>query len=378
MDNDLMARRLRPPSQPNSSNGQQPTDQPGQQPSPWDVALTPDGQFAPPDPTYSTQEPSFAPPDPAARADVPWDRPAPEPWPPTDDSATDPDAPGMQETWFAQGSDPGAVPTRPDWPGRPDWPAADALGESAPPWDRPAANPANQWHDPDDALAPVVADVQTAAVEWASWNGNGYASTPEPMKVTAHGDRPAGEDEPHSTGSNPLPEWPAEDDLTVAPPSGRGPVMPEDSWPVTPPAEPPAPPTPSAWAESPAPAPEPQPLSQPEPQVPAPAPQPPTPAASTPPTAQIVAVTPTGTAQNMVLRIEVAIVDESHRANPADAAKRVGPDAGVRRPEYEPRNSGGRASMPEPEYDWGTPPDAQRQQPQRRPRQAQPAQPGPV
>jgi len=66
MDNDLMARRLRPPSQPPSpqasphaspQNGQpQPIEAgPGQD---WDEPITPD---------------------PAARADVPWDRPAPEP-----------------------------------------------------------------------------------------------------------------------------------------------------------------------------------------------------------------------------------------------------------------------------------------------------------
>jgi len=59
MDNDLMARRLRPPSQPTPANGQQPA----QPSSPWDVPLA-DGQFAPPDGQLPPQDPQFAPQDP--------------------------------------------------------------------------------------------------------------------------------------------------------------------------------------------------------------------------------------------------------------------------------------------------------------------------
>jgi hypothetical protein len=338
MDNDLMARRLRPPSQPSNQNGQS-----AQPPSPWDVPLADD--------------PPFAPPDPAARADIPWDRPAPETWPPSDDAGTD-----YQQTWSAHG-----VPAASHDP-QPEWPAADPIGDAAP-WDHPGSD---QSLDPDDAMAPVVGDVAAPAGIWHEWsekgsadgyangNGNGHyaTNTPEPMTVAAHSDQPRPGDAPRSDawvegpsgGSGPaLPEWPAEDDLTPPSPS-RGPVMPEDSWPVTPQkAEPPAPPSAPA---SPEPTPE---------QAPTPVPPAVTPVVTS---AQILP-SPAGSPQNMVLRIELAIVDESHRANPADAAKRVGPDADVRTPEYNPRTHGGRAQMPEPEYEWGAPPPPPDQRRQR-------------
>jgi hypothetical protein len=351
MDNDLMARRLRPPSQPTSQNGQS-----AQPPSPWDV---------PP-----TDDPPFAPPDPAARADVPWDRPAPEAWPPSEDAgATD-----YSLTWSAQAGAP--APHDP----QSEWPAPDAAGDAAP-WDRPAND---QTLDPDDAMAPVVGDVHAPGGVWHEWSGdtspNGYAngngaghyaaSTPEPMTVAAHSDQPRGGDEPRpdfwadapSGGNGPsLPEWPAEDDLTP-PSSNRGPVMPEDSWPITPQETAP---------KAPPPAPEPQ------AETPAAPPAPPQPVASPPSvtpvvtSAQIVP-SPAGSPQNMVLRIELAIVDETSRANPADAAKRVGPDADVRAPEYNPRTHGGRAPMPEPEYEWGAPPPPPDQRRQRQSQQPAP------
>ena len=400
MDNDLMARRLRPPSQPTPANGQQPA----QASSPWDVPLAdgqiapPDGQLPPQDPQFAPQDPPFAPPDgqwgpdPQARADVPWDRPDPEPWPPADDEAAD-----VPQTWSAQGGVP-AAPTP-----QPDWPVADSLeGEAAPPWDRPTANEADESHDPYDAMAPVVSDViQTPAGAWEGWNGNGHHATPgapEPMKVAAHSDGPLDSDEsravpwsePASTpspptsgsapgagnvgGPDPVPDWPAEDDLTVTPPTSRGPVMPEDSWPVTPPVAPPVAPAVAPTPADPALAavrelkPEPEPA---EPEAPVAPQTTPEPAAA--PTVSAMVMPSGANPQNMVLRIEVAIVDESRRANPADAAKRVGPDADVRRPEYEPRNHGGRASMPEPEYLWDAPPGAPDQPQQRRPRYPAPA-----
>src|SRR5688572_17037423 len=222
MDNDLMARRLRPSSQPTPPHGQSQA----QPPAPWDIPLADDGPFAPaqsalPQQERPQQDPPFAPPDPEARADVPWDRPAPE-----------------------------------------SWPAADPLGDTAP-WDRPASDDSL---DPDDAMAPVVADVNAPARVWHEWmssggangdggNGTGYAtlSTPEPMTVAAQSDQPRGGDESRpdargegfdtptaspgtamSSGSGPaLPEWPAEDDLTP-PSSSRGPVVPEDSLPIPP------------------------------------------------------------------------------------------------------------------------------------------------
>ena len=400
MDNDLMARRLRPPSQPTPANGQQPA----QTPSPWDVPLA-DGQFAPPDgqlppqdPQFAPQDPPFAPPDgqwgpdPQAREDVPWDRPDPEPWPPAEDGAAD-----VPQSWSAQGGVPAARAPQPDWP------AAHALeDEAAPPWDRPTANEADEWHDPYDAMAPVVSDViQTPAGAWEGWNGNGHNATPgapEPLKVAAHSDGPLDVEEPHSapwgetaatptsgsapgggnlSGPDPVPDWPAEDDLTVTPPTSRGPVMPEDSWPVTPSVTAtPADPAPAAVREPEPEPPEPEPDPEPEPAEPelaeSVAPQA-TPEPVAAPSVSAVVMPSGANPQNMVLRIEVAIVDESRRANPADAAKRVGPDADVRRPEYEPRNHGGRASMPEPEYLWDAPPEAPDQPQQPRPRQPAPA-----
>ncbi|HUP82782.1 MAG TPA: hypothetical protein VM284_01165 [Candidatus Limnocylindria bacterium] len=407
MDNDLMARRLRP-SQPTPQNGQ---SQPPPPPSPWDVPLTDDGgSFAPADSQRPQNDPPFEPPHPASRADVPWDRPAPEAWPPSEDAGTD-----HTQTWSAQGVQPTANENRPDGP------AADAIGEATP-WDRPTND---QSLDPDDAMAPVVGDVHAPAGVWHEWSGNGTAdgyaangngngnghsnaafngagygagakgggggiryapeNTPEPMTITAHSDQPRSGDEPRPAsrvdaatpgGNGPsLPSWPAEDDLTP-PSSSRDLVMPEDSWPVAPSdAAPPASPAPWERAEvadapEPAPAPERPPVM---PAAPAAPPQPVAPPASVTPivtSAQIVP-SPAGSPQNMVLRIELAIVDESHRANPADAAKRVGPDAGVRAPEYNPRIHGGRAPMPEPEYEWGAPRNAQ--DPRRQRNDEQPA-----
>jgi hypothetical protein len=424
MDNDLMARRLRPPSQPNAG-------QPAQPSSPWDVSLTSAGDFAPPDDGAPPQDPPFFPSDPAARADVPWDRPAPEVWPPSDDQAPSQQTPPI---WSSQSGAADPTSTRPEWP------AADPLGDGTPPWDRPDAYQGAQWQDPDDAMAPVVGDVP-GPVAWASWNadgngngelngngrsmntdatdgstGMGYAAagTPDPITVTAHTDRPTN-DEPHDTAAfGSYPEWPAEDDLTPITSPDGSPVMPEDLWPVTPQPVAPAPPAPAAEASAPeqpvwldphvaepepepeaapepvlelAPepetTPEPEPENQPEPALAtAPPPQPAVPVTATPslelstdPNTHIVSVTPSGTPQNMVLRIELAIVDESQRANPADDAKRVGPDADVRRPEYEPRQ-GDSDLMPEPEYVWGAPPpDKQEQQsPWRTQSQAQPGQ----
>jgi hypothetical protein len=77
--------------------------------------------------------------------------------------------------------------------------------------------------------------------------------------------------------------------------------------------------------------------------------------------AQIVAP-PAGSTQNMVLRIELAFVDETNRANLADAAKRAGHDADVRAPEYNPRTHGRGEPLPEPEYEWGVPPPISHEQ----------------
>jgi hypothetical protein len=251
--------------------------------------------------------------------------------------------------------------------------------------------------DPYDAMAPVVSDVTQAPAEaWASWNGNGQDAAqdgPEPMEVAAHNDGPLESDaartaswsEPTTTPTSssalgggsvgdpdPVPDWPAEDDLTVAPPTIQRPVMPEDSWPVTPPAAP-----------SDAPAADPAPLStheresEPEPE---PAPEPaaavaPQPTSPEPATAAVTAVVmpPGATTQNLVLRIEVAIVDENRRDNVAYAAKRLLLDADGRHTEYEPPIRDSRGPMTWPEYLWDTPPEAPDEPQQRRPHQAAPA-----
>jgi hypothetical protein len=81
----------------------------------------------------------------------------------------------------------------------------------------------------------------------------------------------------------------------------------------------------------------------PEPAAPAAAPQP----AAEPPVPQVYSTAANAPHQPLVLRIELAIVDESNRVRPADAARRVGPqldeDADAqaptpRHPEFEPRN----------------------------------------
>ncbi len=411
MDNDLIARRLRPPSQPNSRTSRQPADQSGQ-PSPWDFALSNEAQFAPPKPQTTPLDPPFAPQfgqaGPTPRADVPWDRPDPEPWPPTepmwptaDAYPTTGDEPAAADGPVTAGpGDPLAASNHaatPDSavPWRAEWPAADALGESAAPWDRPDGNAAaDEWRDPDDALAPVVADVQSTAT-WAAWNGN--------TDDNRNGVQPPADDRLYSAGSSSLPEWPTDDDLTHTPTA--------PAWsPVEPPAMPQTPdwtdPTVDAGspiaqdlqvadepivAEEPLLAEEPrmaQAAAEPfvaadepdsEPEAGSQAATPPQPAGPrfevrTPPNTQVVAVTPGGTPQNMVLRIELAIVDESHRPNPAESAKRVGPDADVRRPQFEPRETEG-GSVPEPEYIWDVPPVAPneaKEQPQQRAREVQP------
>ena len=587
MDNDLMARRLRPPYEPTPAN-----DQSLSQPSPWDVHLADDGSFAPNEATPPQQDPPFAPPDPAARADIPWDRPAPEAWPPAEDSGTD-----YSQAWSAQPAPPAPEPVLPAWP------AIDPLGDAAP-WDTPASA-----LDPDDAMAPVVADVDATAGPWHEWtdsgaegyaaaggNGSGYAdnaadgangfhyaitSQPESMIVAAQGDQPHGGDEPRSadeppsadeprpdawadaldtspvTSDGPLtPEFasPAmpEDETPTAPHAPweqaegnaeaqaevvAGPAMPEDETPTAPPAfwaeaeansEPQAEvanpeaqaevvagptmpedetPTPeyswptihgdetataAPWAEAeavagptisedetptaapafwvdaeanseaqaevvagptmpedetptpeyswptihedetataapweqaegnaeaqtevvavptadtpeptavtpelepvqawalPAVEPVPAPLAPPPPVTPEPEPEQawalpaiePVPAPLTPPQPAVTPIiasaefvpSPSGSPQSMVLRIELAIVDESQRANPADAARRVGPDADARAPQYDPRPDGDRAPLPWPDYLWNVPPiDVPKQQ--RGPRQAEP------
>ena len=91
MDNDLMARRLRPPSEP-------PRPQNGHSPLP------------PETPPWATL--------PESGAEVPWDRPAPEPWPPTTGEATaDPwDAAPATHSWSPAPNATQPTPPTPDIP----------------------------------------------------------------------------------------------------------------------------------------------------------------------------------------------------------------------------------------------------------------------
>lgn len=148
MDNDLMARRLRAPSQPNSGNGQQPTDQPGQ-PSPWDVSLSNDGQFARAD--ADVRRPEYEPRNSGGRASMPepeyiWGAP--------------PDPRG-QQTQKPQGRPRQGQPAQPTYPPQPvrnvapppsAWlPAPQAAQPQQPQnldWDLPQVAPGQPMADP--------------------------------------------------------------------------------------------------------------------------------------------------------------------------------------------------------------------------------------
>jgi hypothetical protein len=162
--------------------------------------------------------------------------------------------------------------------------------------------------DPDDALAPVLNDVTKPA--------------------------------PPVWPESPVPAEPAAPRTPSAPraPLGKilGPTPPEGLFDAP---EPPAPPEPPASAAT-----EPQPDHEPVPALePAPAPVP----VAEMQHPQMFSTSPNMQQQPLVLRIELAIVDESNKLRPADRARRVGPwsdddgDADAvtpRHPEFEPRN----------------------------------------
>ncbi|HEY8136176.1 MAG TPA: hypothetical protein VIF08_09070 [Candidatus Limnocylindrales bacterium] len=260
-------------------------------------------------------------------------------------------------------------------------------------------------------------------VENAAGGANGflYAATSslEPMIAAAQSDQPRAGDEPRpDAGDEPRPRPEARADAYDLPPAtSHGPVTPEYPWASisqhdTPPAPaapweeaeayreaqaevvaeltdtrvpaaaPEAEPAPAEWAASPEPepapaewaaSPEPEPApaewaASPEPEPePAPAgwaasPEPePEPAPT--PVAHVadlqLPVQLSANQQNIVLRIELAIVDESRRPDAVHVVRRVGQDGDVLDLEYEPRD-GGRGLAPWPEYIWDTPPEMTR------------------
>jgi hypothetical protein len=284
---------------------------------------------------------------------------------------------------------------------------------------------AGAWHEWTDSVAEGYAAAGSNGsgnADNAAGGANGFhyaiTSPPEPMIVAAPSDQPPGADEQRGA-DEPRPDaWadapdtpPATSDFPVTPDSW--PTIPEDETPAAPPAfweeaeanpearaeveaeptvpedeTPAAPPAP--WAQAEVANPEAQAELVAEPHADTPEPEPvqawalpavePVPAPPPPSVTPVIASaelvpSPSGSPQTMVLRIELAIVDENQRANPANAARRVGPEADVRAPEYDPRPEGDRAPLPWPEYLWNVPPvDVQKQQ--RGPRQAEPGSPG--
>ena len=250
--------------------------------------------------------------------------------------------------------------------------------------------------DPYDAMAPVVSDVSYPPVQaaWPDWNGNGarplsdereQVAQPEPLAVAAREDtspvereRPAPWNEPMPTSasadrpsdSTPISNW----STSQSPQAPEHPDVDSDQGWQAPDAPPPVAPPPVAppSAES---APPPTPPESAPPQSPLEfaLPQPPV---------EVQLAAPA----NMVLRIELAIVDETKRVSPVDAARRVGPDAEPgdydeagrytpRHPEFEPRNHVGRdrpareqeyghEPSREQEYDWQPPVPASPRRPE--------------
>ncbi|MEP7158468.1 MAG: hypothetical protein ABI797_03500 [Chloroflexota bacterium] len=426
MDNDLMARRLRPPSQPSTpQSGQQPPEpldpnQPSYQPL---QPTQPDEPIQPTQPGQPTpiwgQPPAV---DPAARADIPWDRPAPEPWPPSADDQVgfDPWAPQL----VAPPAQPVAPPAQPVAQSvqQPVWPAAD-LGQPRIPHSKPP-----QFTDPYDAMAPVVGDVNAppAQAQWQNWNGNGalhddaqngQAPQHEPVPQ-----QPLGQPEPASVGANvearpdfAAPPWPAPwnepfsaepfpaaqqyqepaapafgdqggstwDNDDQAPTTEAHDERPDETWSASRQFAPAPPVDPQPAAPQPEPPqlalPQPAPAEPMQPMDVAPA-QPPMPVTQIAPVQQVtpdVSVVPAqpGAPANMVLRIEVAIVDDRSRVSGVETARRVGPPVesddydesldrpAPRHPEFEPRNHVVQEPAPRPDQ-WEEPRPDQWQQPQ--------------
>ncbi|MEX2547765.1 MAG: hypothetical protein WD830_08250 [Chloroflexota bacterium] len=361
MDNDLMARRLRPPSEPMQTTNQPPSMHPADPTEDWTPPTQQSAEGAPAWTPAPDDAPVWTPP---VRDDVPWDRPT-DFDPPTDTATLDtaaPDEPAWDRPTADDWVDPDPVDDRtPDmFDANPDSPAG-----QMPAWPMHAAPVAtvvsasvasNEFvgqsvaTDPDDAYAPVLGDVsQPVAHAWPEPNGHdsgrndptisaeriaqapvsGASSEPvgAPLAATADWHEPAepAMSWPESTAiQNDSP--PAAVEPTGFAQTGFGPTPPAGLFgngvatfahadPPEPAATEPLPSEPEPFAPI-DPAPEPVPaaaVEQPQPETPQQMPQP----------AQPYSTAPAPQAP-LVVRIELAILDDSHRlVSAAEAARRV-------------------------------------------------------
>jgi hypothetical protein len=370
MDNDLMARRLRPPSEPVQQTPQSPQPAVDQN---------------------AGQMPDWMPP--APRDDVPWDRPT-DFSQPTDTASSD------QPAW--------------DRPAPIEWPAADSTGVAEHPadplgaWPQPVVEspavtavfppapyqPADTVpSDPDDAYAPVLGDVNVPMARgWPDMNGhdNGRndpaivsdanamapmvtpvpvvipdvgqpaapaeAPAPVPPPAPTNWDEPTGMSEEWPTPEAPAPDW-EEPRPAPEPPAApsdtrpvgdflaQGPTPPDDLFGTLPEPEP-AKPEPASGSMQPS-------GESTQPDAPTPPEQPAPPSLVEVPLNESEHVmSPFSTAPApptpLVVRIELALVDGERRlVNPAEAARPVNPievepeRVTPRHPEFEPRGRNG-------------------------------------
>jgi hypothetical protein len=265
----------------------------------------------------------------APETDAPWDRPADVEWPPVNSDQEmlpwdrPPDVPSASDA---------AVPDRPAWDRPPEyaWDQPDMVDDRPPQMperDREpvsarsaiteyaAAEPEPLVADPYDAFAPVLSDISRVDVpSWPAVNGHDEdrnAATVTEMAV----DEPA-EDEVEQPAVDPSPT--ARAPITPVGFEDRelGPTPPDDLFTM----------------QAPDPAPPPEPVARPEPVT-----EPLQPALP-----YSIATTP-GSPANVVVRIELAIVDDGTRIRSVDAVRRVGPSSEAvepytpRHPEFEPR-----------------------------------------
>ncbi len=381
MDNDLMARRLRPPSEPMQTTNQPPSMHPTDPTEDWTPPTQQSAEVAPAWTPAPDEAPMWTTP---PRDDVPWDRPN-EFEQPTDTATLDtaaPDEPAWDRPAAGDWVDPGPEDDRtPDmFDANPDsatlqmhaWPmpwapvaavvsanaaSAEFVGQSA------AA-------DPDDAYAPVLGDVsQPVAHAWPELNGHDSGRNDATISTEQIAQAPvsgalaqpvaalSAASSDWSEPAEPATSWPE----SAVEPTGFG----QTGFGPTPPAglfsngvaafahaDPPEPAAPVDPAPEPVPA---AAIEQPQPANPH---QPAQPAVqySTAPAPQA----------PLVVRIELAILDDSHRlVSAAEAARRAneldyapavpGPavpeiaPVTARHPAFEPRgNNGGHDAWIEP------------------------------
>lgn len=380
MDNDLMARRLRPPSETSKpTNGQHP---PATRPArPAEPALagqpaTDEASEAKSDPTWATDTAPWAP-SPSERADVPWDQPAQEPASPFGEwevpalSNQQPARVEQAAVTTPAGEAAPSVPTDAPWD-RPtdDGDTKDMRADDGPAWDVPVADaelgsddymlddrPVEMFSDYEDQVAPVAVAAPTPAPaaeavsatpagqeEWDPGSADPYDAH-EPVL----GDLDSAASHPWSSWSEPddsRPDASADDGTRARPPIEFGDSLLRPTPPATLFAErderraDAGEATPDAGEETPAAraqmaAPDTQAWTVPNyagPGVNVPV---------TLPHGMLTAGNDGTPTNNLVLRIELAIIDEARRVKPLDAALRVGPTENQtpRDPRFEPRSA---------------------------------------